>query len=108
MVRANANGDLIRVGDVADVRMIFEDIPTASYVDGERNVMFRIDNLATEDLERISAYLHDYIREFNERDNGYRLEFMHDFLETLRGQLNILYSNGLAGMLLVVLCLSRS
>lgn len=106
VVRANANGDLIRVGDVADVRMIFEDIPTASYVDGERNVMFRIDNLATEDLERISAYLHDYIREFNERGNGYRLEFMHDFLETLRGQLNILYSNGLAGMLLVVLCLS--
>lgn len=106
VVRADANGNLIRVGDVADVRLIFEDIPTASYVDGERDIMFRIDNLATEDLEKISAYLHDYIREFNARDNGFRLEYMHDFLDTLRGQLNILYSNGLAGMLLVVLCLS--
>ncbi len=106
VVRANADGSLIRVGDVADVRLIFEDIPTASYVDGQRDIMFRIDNLATEDLEEISAYLHDYIRDFNARDNGFRLDYMHDFLDTLRGQLNILYSNGLAGMLLVVLCLS--
>ncbi|QZE15518.1 efflux RND transporter permease subunit [Halosquirtibacter laminarini] len=106
VVRANTNGDLVRIKDVAEVHYQFEDIPYKSFVDGDRSAFFVIEKLRTEDLEKISNFISDYCVKFNEANKDMDLEVVRDFKDFLDAQLDILYSNGMMGMILVVLALS--
>ncbi len=106
VVFSAANGTQVRVKDVAKVDFRFEDVPRSSYRDGNRNVMLRISNLKEEDLAETSEYINKYIDEYNATNDNMRLSVLRAFLEILDGQLGILYSNGIQGVLLVILSLS--
>jgi len=60
----------------------------------------------TEDLQAISEELNAYIIKFNETHDDYKLDVKMDFLSLIDGQLSILISNGILGVLLVILLLS--
>lgn len=106
VVRANSNGTTVKVKDVARVVYQFEDTPSSSYTDGAVNVVFRIDKLASEDLEELSGFVNDYVETYNIDNEDVEMRIGRDFLDTLEGQLSILYSNGGVGILLVVISLS--
>lgn len=106
VIRANEDGDLVRVKDVASVYYQFEDVPYKSFVDGERSAFFVIEKLRTEDLQDISDYIASYTKTFNEENKDMNLSVVRDFRDFLDAQLNILYDNGLMGMILVVIALS--
>lgn len=106
VVLSSPNGSQVKVRDIAKVKFQFEDVPRSSYRNGNRDVMLRISNLKEEDLKTTSDYVNEYVKEYNAKNDDTKLIVVRDFLETLNGQLGILYSNGIQGVLLVVLCLS--
>ncbi len=106
VVRANTDGSIIRVKDVAAVRMQIPEDPSVSYIDKKPAVTFVVRRLATEDLEDISNYVNRYIESFNAKNNGYAMHVKMDFLDRINGQLDILINNGIIGVFLVVLMLS--
>ncbi len=106
IVRSNADGTQLKVKDIAKVVYQFEDAPKTSYYNGERNVFLQISNLKEEDLRETSEYVEAYIAEYNAKNKDMHLNVVRSFIEVLSGQLSILYSNGLMGVLLVILTLS--
>ena len=106
VVKTNQDGRTLRIGDIADVTLKFEETPNGSYVKGKPSVTFMIQKLMTEDLEEISVYVNEYVKEYNQTHDDTRIEVLMDFLGIIDGQLSILIQNGLMGIILIVLLLS--
>lgn len=106
VVKSNENGQLIRVGDLAIVRMQVPEDPSNGYIDKRPSVTFMIQKLMTEDLEQISDYINAYIDDFNTKYDDYELSVKMDFLELIDSQLDILIDNGILGVILVIILLS--
>ncbi len=106
VVQTNPNGRLIRIGDIAEVERQFEEDPSVSYVKGELSATVFIQKLKTEDLKKISDHVNQYISDFNDSHDQFRLEVLHDFNENIDSQLSILIGNGLLGIFLVIVMLS--
>ncbi|MBT3208647.1 MAG: efflux RND transporter permease subunit [Bacteroidetes bacterium] len=106
IVGANQSGKLLTIGDIADVRLTFEETPNSSYVNGRQCASIQIQKLANEDLEQISEYVHEYINTYNATHENTSLTASHDFLENINSQLSTLLNSGLLGILLIILMLS--
>lgn len=106
IVRTNTNGSIIKVKDVANVNLQFEETPNASYVNGKPSVTFMIQKLNNEDLEDISAFVNEYIEDYNKTHEKSQITILKDFLTLIESQLSILTSNGMIGILLVILMLT--
>ena len=106
VLRANPNGSLIRIRDVAEVKKKFADVSNKVLIKGKPMVSIRVSKLIVEDLEEITKYAEDYLEEFNSRDLGVKLELSFTFLEVLKSRLKLLYENGSVGLLLVVITLA--
>ncbi|MCD4681262.1 MAG: efflux RND transporter permease subunit [Bacteroidales bacterium] len=105
ILRANNDGSYLRIRDVASVKMQFADVSRSLYLNGKRNVSFSVNKLPEEDLDAISKFCNDYVKEFNETHQGVKLTVTYDFLVMLKGRLNLLYKNGGIGLLLVLISL---
>ena len=106
VVFTSDDGAQIKVKDIGKVVFQFEDKPQTSYINGERNVMIRISIIKEENLQEVSEYVNDYVEKYNSKNGDMKLLVVRDFMDILDGQLNILYSNGIQGILLVILSLS--
>ena len=106
VLKANTDGGIIRIRDVAEVKKKFADEPTKVLTKGKPMVSITVNKLIEEDLEEITEYAQNYLEEFNAKDLGVRLEMSYSFLEMLRARLQLLYENGLIGLVLVVLSLA--
>lgn len=105
ILRADANGRFLRIRDVATVKKQFSEEPSGAYMNGQPSISFRITKLAEEDLSEITSYMQDYIAEFNATHEKVKLEITYNFLDMLGDRLNLLYRNGGAGLLLVLIAL---
>jgi len=106
VIRTNADGKVLTIGDVANVKLDFAETPNSSYIDGEQAVTILINKLETEDLQEISKFVHSYIEDYNETHEDTKLSVTHDFLEMIDKQLSTLVSNGMLGVLLIIILLS--
>jgi multidrug efflux pump subunit AcrB len=106
VVKAGSNGQIVKVGDVARVKLQFSETPNESYVEGKSNVTIFVQKLKTEDLQEISEYITDYIEEYNAKYEDREIVVLMDFLSMIDGQLSILIGNGALGVLLVIIMLS--
>jgi len=106
VVRAQADGSKIRIRDVATVKLQFAETPQLTEMNGKRSISFNVSKLAEEDLDEITQYLRSYVKEFNATHNNAQLDITFDFLTLLKSRLNLLYSNGLIGLILVLITLS--
>jgi len=105
VLRTTPEGNIITIGDVADVKYQFADSPLKSYVDGERNVTLTIMKLEDEDLGAISKEVKKYVNEFNATHDDMKLTIMFQFYDMLKQRINMLMNNGLIGLLLVLIVL---
>ncbi len=105
VLRANEDGSVIRIRDIAMVKKKFADTPRKTLVKGKPVVYIRVQKLITEDLVDITHYINDYVKEFNAKTPGVELEISRSFLEVLKSRLKLLYVNGGQGLFLVVLIL---
>jgi multidrug efflux pump subunit AcrB len=105
VIRTTANGDIITLEDVAEVKYQFADSPVKSYVNGDRNVTLTIMKLEDEDLGQISDAVKTYVEEFNAKHEDMKLTIMFQFYDMLKQRIDMLLNNGFLGLLLVLIVL---
>ncbi len=106
VLRANPNGEVIRLKDVATIRDKWNENPDRSYFNGELAVKIAVKNTNSEDLITSAERVRDYIEEFNDSHDIVQLNIAHDSSITLNQRTWLLAENGLIGILLVILLLS--
>lgn len=105
VLRANNEGELITLGQIAEVKYQFADRPFKSYLDGARNVTIIVNKLPEEDLGKISDAVNEYVEKFNKENEKHKLKIIFEFRDMLQERIDLLTSNGLMGFILVLICL---
>lgn len=105
VIRANTDGSLLRIRDVASVNTKFADVASWGEMNGVQAVGFFVTKLVDEDLKEITDFLSGYVEEFNDKHEGVELHITYNFMTMLKGRLKLLYDNGGMGLLLVLIAL---
>jgi multidrug efflux pump subunit AcrB len=105
VVRSNSGGENLRLRDIATIKEDFADQPNKSYLSGKRAVFIEVRRLELEDLEQISSTVNQYVADFNERNDEVKLHMTWDFMSLLTQRLDMLTSNGIMGLALVLISL---
>ncbi len=105
VVRSDPDGSELLLKDVAVIKEKFSDTPSKSKLSGKEAVFIEVRKLETEDLERISEVVNTYVDDFNEKNEVVELHVVWDFMTILGQRLDLLTSNGLIGLLLVLISL---
>jgi len=106
VVRADPNGQVIRLKDVAEVRDRFAESPNARFFNGKSSVNVSISNTNDEDLISTAEKVREYVTDFNQRYTNLQLDTINDTSITLVQRTQLLTENALVGMLLVLFFLS--
>lgn len=105
ILRANPDGSVIRIRDVALVKKKFSDTPNKNIENGKPLVNINVSKLISEDLTKIDKYIRKYVKDFNLKNPGVKLIISRSYLEILGGRLRLLLINGGQGLLLVLITL---
>ncbi len=105
IIRSTSEGEILRVGDVANVKFQFADTPNESFLNGKRNVVFTVTKLPSEDLGSISDFVTDYAEKYNEKHENLEMTVMFDFNTMLNERIKLLLNNGFVGLILVLITL---
>ncbi len=106
ILRGQTDGGYIRIRDVAEVKMKFSDSPNRQWTNGKPSVSISVEKLPEEDLDEITDYAQNYIKEFNQRNLGVEIIVSRAYLDILKSRLHLLQRNGLMGFVLVIIALS--
>jgi multidrug efflux pump subunit AcrB len=105
VLRANTDGGVVRVGDVAEVVEQWEDTPDASYYNGSRAVTVNVDKTLEEDILTIARRGNAFVKRFAAEHPEIQVAVIYDATISLNERIDILVSNGLFGFVLVILVL---
>ena len=105
VILTNDNGDILRLKDVAKVRLEFSDIPQKSYVNGKRAISFLIKKTPEEDLKKIANSTQKFISKFNKENSKYEIITLFQFADMLDQRIATLSENLMIGLLLVLIIL---
>lgn len=106
-VRSEADGSVLKLGDIAQVRDAFEDIDITTDFDGRQAVLVNVFRVGNEDTIELAEMVRSYVEEARgEMPKGVSLEIWNDQSVYLEGRLDLLARNGLTGLLLVFLALA--
>lgn len=106
VVRANSNGTLVKLEDVASVRDQFSETPNASFFNGKLAVNINVSNTNNEDLISTAEQINTYVKEYNASHEVVQLDVTRDSSVRLNQRTELLVENGIIGILLVLLFLS--
>ena len=106
IIKADPNGQTIRLKDVAIIRDRFSETPNASYFNGNMSVSTTITSTNTEDLLGSAQKVKDYVADFNQKHNNVQLNVVSDQSKTLNQRTELLTQNAIMGMILVLIFLS--
>ncbi|WP_040278316.1 efflux RND transporter permease subunit [Psychroserpens damuponensis] len=106
VVRASADGKVVRLKDVAIIRDRFSETPNATFFNQKLSVNISITSTNTEDLISSADKVKDYIETYNQKHNNVQLDVVRDLSTTLNQRTDLLTENAIVGMLLVLLFLS--
>lgn len=100
------DGSSVSLGQIARVVDGFEDVDLFSRFDGRPAVLVNVYRTGDEDTLRLVELVRDYVRRAPENfPPGVKLEVWNDQSVLLAGRMNLMFSNGLQGFLLVVIVL---
>lgn len=106
IVRASADGKVIRLKDIATIRDRFSEIPNANYLNQELAVSIAITSTNNEDLISSADKINSYIETYNQKYSNVRLDVVRDRSIPLMQRTMLLSENAIMGMFLVLLFLS--
>ncbi len=102
-----ADGGIVRLGDVAQIDDGFVDTPLTSTFNGKRAVMLRIFAVGDQNTLDVAKSVRRFAETYKERlPQGFELVPFRDFTYYLKGRLKMLIDNGLIGLILVFLVLT--
>ena len=106
VVLARADGSMVRLGEIAEIKDGFSEDPHYARFNGKRAVTINVYKTPSQDIIKIADRVRDYIAEENSRlPPGLRLSIWRDFSKMVRDRLNLLVDNGVLGLCLVLLTL---
>ena len=105
VLRANNSGGRITIGDVADVKLGYSENSQEGKYNGKPSVSFQIEKTQEQDIADITAELHKYEKEFNEKNSEYRFNVLFEFNNMLSSRIDLLSKNGVMGLILVLIFL---
>jgi multidrug efflux pump subunit AcrB len=105
VLKANADGTRVLLKDVATVTLGFADIPNKYYSNNVRAVNVAVSKLPEEDLLAISEFLDKYVKDFNAENENVTLFTNFDFYSLLSQRIDLLTSNFVLGLVLVMITL---
>lgn len=106
VVRADPDGNVIRLKDVATVQDKWSENPDRMYFNGNPAVQIRVQTTHDEDYLEASDKMREYIQKFNDQRDNVQLNVTADRSISLRERTRILTENGLMGIILVLILLS--
>jgi multidrug efflux pump subunit AcrB len=108
IMRAEEDGGIVRLKDVALLEERWADDPDLVFVDGNPAALFQINYSGNEDLLKIAGVVEQYLERYNAEHNITKAQILTNYAEAVRSMQSILLDNGAVGFLLVVLFLSVS
>ncbi|MCD6598916.1 MAG: efflux RND transporter permease subunit [Bacteroidales bacterium] len=106
IIRGKGDGSYLRIRDVAEVKKKFAETSNKSWVNGKPAISIMVEKLPEEDLEEMTEYAREYMKEFNAEDRGVKLIMARAFLDILYSRLKLLTDNGMIGITLIIISLS--
>lgn len=106
VLRAGDAGGLIRLRDVAIIKDQFADTPSRGRLNGKPAIVFTISNTFSEDVVKASEKIKAYIPKYNAEHKAFEAIVLNDVSETLYERIDLLTSNGIVGIILVLIFLS--
>jgi multidrug efflux pump subunit AcrB len=108
LLKSTPEGVIIRIKDVAELKDSWSENPNRVYHNGRPAVRVTIQNTNQEDLFFVTSKVKEYIDTFNAKNPDVQAYVVRDGSEIIQERIDILSSNGLLGMILVLLFLSLS
>lgn len=105
ILRTSRTGQKITVGDVADVQIGYSESSQQSEYNGHPSVSFQIEKTPQQDIADITEELHQYQEKFNLANPDYEFVLLFEFNNMLNERIDLLTSNGLSGLILVLIFL---
>jgi multidrug efflux pump subunit AcrB len=106
VLKANSNGSIIRLKDVADLQDTWSETPNRTYFNGEIAVDVGINTTNTEDLVEAANKVIEYADAFNEKHQNVQISVTNNRSTVIIERTLLLMNNGGQGLLLVVVFLS--
>jgi multidrug efflux pump subunit AcrB len=106
IIKSDADGRTVRVGDVATVYDRWSENPNRIEIDGEASVEIEVQTTNSEDFLSASDKLKKYIETFKLKNPDLDVVIVQDRSVNLNERKDLLIRNGMMGMLLVLLFLS--
>jgi len=106
IVRAEPNGNIIRLKDVADVQDAWSETPDRIFFNGKKAINISVSNTNNEDLIASADDVKNYIDKFNQQHDNVQLDVSSDSSITLNQRTELLVKNAIMGVSLVLLFLA--
>lgn len=105
-IKADRNGRIVRLSEVADVKNAWAENPKKTYLKGRRAAIVNVNKIVGENIIEITEKTKEYIGEFNEKNDKVEAKILRDATVNLRERLNLLVKNGTIGAILVIASLA--
>jgi len=105
IIKATDDGKIIRLKDIAEVYNQFTDKPDATFINGKKAVIMKINSRTEEDVIKNAAYVADYLEAFNQSNEVVKAVIVEDRSISLKDAIGTLQNNAWQGILLVLVIL---
>ena len=102
IVRTSPDGNIIRLGDIADVKDTWSETPDRIFYDNQMAIDITVSNTNSEDLLSAAKKIKEYIHKFNQQHKNIQLNITSDRSITLNQRTALLGKNAFYGALLVL------
>ncbi len=106
IVKADENGNKVRLSDIARVRDRWNENPDRSFYNGKPSINLTVSTTNSEDLIEVADLTKSYVNNFNATHNNVRIDITGDASETILERTQLLLKNGGQGIFLVLLFLA--
>lgn len=105
VLRTTPDGQKITIGDVADVVLGFSENSMESFKQNKPAITIEIKKTPDQDLGQITDFVRNYVVEYNEENHPAKLTTQYEFSASLDDRIDLLTSNGMMGLGLVLFML---
>jgi multidrug efflux pump subunit AcrB len=105
VIRGNADGTVILLKDIANIKEQWEDVPDKTYYNNNNSIVLNLDQTEQEDILTVAATAKAMVAEFNESNQQIKAIILDDRTVPLQQRRDLLLRNGLIGLILVIISL---
>ena len=106
IVKANADGSMVRLTDIATTEDQWSETPDRTYFNGSPAISIGVSTTNSEDLVKAADLVLNYQQQFNERHNNVSLSITNNRSNVIIERTILLLKNGGQGLFLVIFFLS--